>query len=68
MPLDSDPIIDWAKWTDERPHVLVRGDDFARDVRKVRKAAGMWAHRHGYRCLTETTDARLVVQFVPREA
>ena len=68
MPLDSDPLIDWAAMTDERPHVLLRGEHFERDTALVRKAAGMWASRHGYRCLTEMDSARLVVRFEPREA
>lgn len=70
MALDADPLIDWARMTDERPHVLVGGEHFSRDWRLVRKAAGMWAHRHGFRCLTEydTDGATLSVQFVPREA
>ena len=70
MALESDPLIDWARMTDERPHVLVRGTHFTRDWRLVRKAAGMWAHRHGYRCLTEydAEGATLTARFVPREA
>lgn len=68
MALESDPLIDWARMTDDRPHALVSGEHFSRDWRLVRKAAGMWAHRHGYRCLTEYDGEMLSVKFVPREA
>lgn len=53
MPLDSDPQIDWAKRADGKPHRLVRGKHYTRDALLVRKSAGMFAHRHGLRCLTE---------------
>lgn len=73
MALESDPLIDWARMTNGQPHVLVSGEHFSRDWKLVRKAAGMWAHRHGYRCLTEYSDngaggATLSVRFQPREA
>lgn len=68
MPLDSDPLIDWAAMTDARPHVLIRGTHFGRSPELVRKAAGMWASRNGYRCLTEMGSERLTVRFEPREA
>jgi len=68
MPTDQDPYIDWAVMTDERPHVLVKGRDYDRDTRLVRKAAGMWASRHGFRCLTDMTSETLEVRFEPREA
>jgi len=63
-----DPLIDWARMTDGGRHELRLGEHFSRDWRKVRKAAGMWAHRHGYRCLTEYVGETLTIQFVPREA
>jgi hypothetical protein len=70
MALESDPLIDWARLTDEQPHALVAGTHFSRNWKLVRKAAGMWAHRHGYRCLTDydAGSATLSVRFVPREA
>jgi hypothetical protein len=68
MGLESDPLIDWARMTDGQTHQLTRGRHFSRDWRLVRKAAGMWAHRHGYRCLTETDGETLSVRFQPREA
>jgi hypothetical protein len=68
--LRTDPIVDWARMTDEQPHVLVAGRDFSRSWRKVRKAAGMWAHRNGYSCRTEydAEGGTLTVMFLPREA
>lgn len=64
-----DPWIDWAKMTDERSHELSHGTHFSRNWKLVRKAAGMWAHRHGYRCETEYDgSATLTVRFLPREA
>jgi hypothetical protein len=66
--LSTDPIIDWARFTNERPHVLVRGTDFERSPELVRKAAGMWAYRNGFRCATSIAGAMLTVQFIPREA
>ena len=69
MALDSDALIDWARMTDGRSHGLVAGTHYTRDWKLVRKAAGMWAHRHGFRCLTEYDPGSetLSVQFVPRE-
>lgn len=70
MAPDPDPLIDWARRTDERWHELVAGEHFDRDWRLVRKAAGMWGSRHGYRCLTEydADSGTLKVRFQPREA
>jgi hypothetical protein len=69
MPIGSDPLIDWARMTDGGSHELRSGTHFSRDWRLVRKAAGMWAVRHGYRCLTEFDGSEtLTVKFQPREA
>jgi len=70
MGVDSDPLIDWARMTDDQPHALVRGTHFSRDWKLVRKAAGMWAQRHAKRCLTEydPDSETLSVRFQPREA
>ena len=68
MALSTDPIIDWAALTNERPHVLLRGRDFNREPAKVRKAAQMWGYRNGLRCATTIDGATLTIQFLPREA
>lgn len=69
MPLDSDPQIDWAKRADGKPHRLVRGKHYTRDVLLVRKSAGMYANRHGFSCLTEISpDGGVVtVKFTPKQ-
>lgn len=66
----TDPTIDWARMTDDRPHVLAGGVDYTRSWKKVRRAAGMWAHRNGYSCRTtyDPVSETLTVQFLPREA
>jgi hypothetical protein len=68
MPLDSDPMIDWAKRADGEPHKLVRGKHYQRDAELVRKSAGMYATRHRLRCLTEigTDGSSITVRFIPQ--
>jgi hypothetical protein len=63
----ADPFIDWSKRADGRTHVLRKGTHYDRDPKLVRKAAAMWAHRHGYRCLSRHTDATVSVRLVPKQ-
>ena len=64
--LKADPFIDWESRADGTTHLLVRGEHYDREPKLVRKAAGMWAHRHGYRCLSRHTDEAVSVLFVPK--
>jgi hypothetical protein len=65
--LIADPRIDWQRRADGRTHTLRPGKHFHRQPEQVRKAAGMWAHRHGLRCLSQITAAGAVrVKFVPK--
>lgn len=68
MPSRVDEFTDWARFTDERWHVLIRGDDFSREPALVRKAAQMWASRNGFRCNVEMDDRRVSLRFVPKGA
>lgn len=64
--ISADPLVDWERRADGRTHTLRSGTHYTRDPKLVRKAAGMWAHRHGYRCLSRHTDTTVTVRFVPK--
>ena len=66
MAIDSDPFIDWPSRANGKPHRLTQGTHFDRDPRLVRKSAGMWALRHGYRCLSDMDETSVTVKFVPK--
>lgn len=69
MPTDNlDPEIDWAKRADGETHTLTQGEHYTRPATLVRRAAGAWAARHGFRCLTDIASGgdRITVQFVPK--
>lgn len=63
----ADPFIEWQKRADGKTHTLVRGEHYTRDPKLVRKAAAMWAHRHGFRCLSRHTDTQVMVRLVPKQ-
>lgn len=66
MAIDSDPLVDWERRANGKTYRLVRGEHFDRDPKLVRKAAGMWAMRHGYRCLSDLDGDAITVRFVPK--
>ena len=67
MAIDSDPLIDWERRADGKTHRLIPGVHFDRAPKLVRKAAGMWALRHGHRCLSEIDDTGAVlIRLVPK--
>jgi hypothetical protein len=69
MPTENvEPQIDWESRADGEPHLLLLDTHYSRDVRLVRRAAGMWALRHGFRCLTDISadPSGLIVRFLPK--
>lgn len=63
----ADPFVNWASRADGKTHVLLKGEHYTRDPKRVRKAAAMWAFRHGYRCVSRHTDDTVSVRFVPKQ-